>query len=67
MTAIKTLAAELLLTMVSVAYHCRRNGIETVRRLPENAVGGQMCAHVRDEDAAAIRQHYRDRVRSREG
>lgn len=67
MTAIKALAAELLLTTVSVAYHCRRNGIETVRRLPAGAVGGQMCAHVADDDAEAIRQHYADRVRSREG
>ena len=67
MTAIKTLAAELLLTTVSVAYHCRRNGIETVRRLPRNALGGQMCSHVTDDDAEAIRQHYADRVRSCEG
>lgn len=67
MTAIKALAAELNLCTVSVAYHCKRRGIETVRRLPKGARSGQMCAHVRDEDAAAIRQHYRDRVRSREG
>lgn len=67
MTAIKTLAAELLLTTVSVAYHCRRRGIKTVRRLPEGQRSGQLQAHVLDRDAEAIRQHYADRVRSREG
>lgn len=67
MTAIKTLAAELLLTTVSVAYHCRRNGIETVRRLPAGSASGQLCAHVADADAERIREHYADRLASRDG
>ena len=53
MTAVRDLADELKLTNVSVRHHCRRGGIDTHRRLPDGARGGQCIAFVTDEDAAA--------------
>ena len=67
MTEIRALAVELRLTVPSVTYHCRSRGIETHRRLPEGATGGQMVAHVADRDARRIRAHYRDRLMTRTG
>ena len=67
MTEIRALAVELRLTVPSVTHHCRSRGIETVRRLPEGATGGQMVAHVVDKDADRIRDHYADRLLSRTG
>ncbi len=67
MTAIRDLARELRLTNVSLRTHCRRVGIETCRRLPEGADGGQCIAHVADDDAQAIRAHYQHRIASRDG
>ena len=65
--AIRDLAGELRLTVPSVTYHCRSRGIETCRRLPEGARGGQMLAFVTDADADAIRLHYADRLSDRSG
>ena len=67
MTAVRDLAAELKLTVPSVAYFCRSRGISTCRRLPEGATGGQMLAFVLDADADTIRQHYADRLAPRSG
>lgn len=67
MTAIRDLARELRLTNVSLRTHCRRVGIETCRRLPEGADGGQCIAFVVDPDADRIRQHYADRLADRSG
>ena len=67
MIAVRELAAELKLTEVSVRQHCRTRGIETFCRLPEGQRGGQMRAFVDDDGAAALREYYADRVRSREG
>ena len=67
MTEIRALACELRLTVPSVTYQCRRQGIETHRRLPKGATGGQMVAHVADRDARRIRDHYRDRLMTRTG
>ena len=67
MVSLKALGRELKLTVVSLAYHCRRNQIETFRRLPEHAIGGQMCAHVVDRDAQKIRDHYAARLESLNG
>ena len=67
MTEIRALAVELRLTVPSVTYQCRRQGIEMHRRLPKGATGGQMVAHVADRDARRIRAHYMDRVASRTG
>lgn len=62
MTAIKDLATELRLHRVSIAEYCRNHGIETFRRLPAGASGGQMAAHVGDDDADRIRAHYAARL-----
>ena len=62
MKQIRDLARELKLTDVSVRTHCRTRDIDTVRRLPRGASGGQMTAHVSDEDADRIRAHYADRL-----
>ena len=67
MTSIRDLAAELLLTRVSVREFCRSRGITMYRRLPEGARGGQCEAHVDDFDADAIRAHYAHRLESRRG
>ena len=67
MTAVRDLAAELKLTNVSVRHHCRRAGIDTHRRLPDGARGGQCIAFVTDEDAQRIRAHYADRLADRSG
>ena len=67
MIAVKDLARELRLHRVSIAEHCRNRGIETFRRLPEGATGGQLIAHLSDEDAGRIRENYRDRVAKRRG
>ena len=67
MTACRDLARDLLLTNVTVRTHCRRVGIETCRRLPEGSYSGQMVAHVSDDDAARIREHYADRLADRTG
>ena len=42
MTPVRDLADELRLSNVSIRYHCRTRGIETFRRLPDGARGGQM-------------------------
>ena len=67
MTAVRDLAAELKLTNVSVRQHCRTHGIETCRRLPDGARGGQMIAFVTDADADRIRARYADRLADRSG
>lgn len=67
MTAIRDLADELRLTNVSVRMHCRTRGIETCRRLPDGASGGQCIAFVSDEDAQHIRTHYAHRIAGRDG
>ena len=67
MTPVRDLADELRLSNVSVRYHCRTRGIETLRRLPDGARGGQMIAFVSDDDAERIREHYRDRLADRSG
>ena len=67
MTAVQDLADELLLSNVSIRYHCRRQGIDTHRRLPEGQLTGHMRAYVADEAADAIRLHYADRLADRTG
>ena len=67
MTAVRDLARDLLLTNVSVRTHCRRVGIETCRRLPDGASGGQTIAYVTDDDAVNIRKHYQHRLADRSG
>ena len=67
MTPVRELAGELRLSDVSIRYHCRTRGIETFRRLPEGANGGQMLAFVTDAAATRIREHYADRLADRSG
>ena len=67
MTAVRDLAYELKLTSVSVRMHCRTHGIETCRRLPDGARGGQCIAFVSDEDAQRVRAHYAHRIAGRDG
>ena len=67
MTEVRALAAELRLTVPSITYQCRRQGIETHRRLPKGAGGGQCVSFVADRDAKRIRDHYRDRLMTRTG
>ncbi len=67
MTAVHDLAVELLLTNVSIRHHCRRQGIETCRRLPHGQITGHLRAFVRDVDAKRIRDHYADRLSDRAG
>lgn len=67
MIAVQDLADELLLTNVSIRHHCRRQSIDTQRRLPEGQLTGHMRAFVVDEDAARIRDHYAARLADRTG
>ena len=67
MTEVRGLAAELLLTDVSVRTHCRRVGIDTHRRLPEGQRTGPLRAYVADDAADTIRLHYADRLADRTG
>lgn len=67
MTAIRDLARELMLTKVSVSTHCQTRGIDTYRRLPDGARGGQMIAFVSDESAARIRENYAERLADLDG
>ena len=62
MTALRDLAAELKMHRVSIAEHCRKRGIATCRRLPADVDGGQLVAHVSEQDAARIRAFYSDRL-----
>ena len=65
MVPIRDLARQLRLHRVSIAEHCRTRGIPTYRRLPLGTDGGQLIAHVTEDDAQRIRAHYRDRLASR--
>ena len=62
MTAIRNLAKELRLHRVSVREFCRSRDIPMQRRLPKGARGGQLEAHVTEQDAQRIREHYADRL-----
>ena len=65
MTPVRDLAQELRLHRVSVREFCRSRGITMHRRLPKGARGGQLEAHVNNQDARRIREHYRDRLADR--
>ena len=56
-----------MLTKVSVSTHCQTRGIDTYRRLPDGARGGQMIAFVSDESAARIRENYAERLADLDG